>query len=102
MDEMTQDFGNVVTVVLWLLGAMALALFVVALWLGQRRMRLHGARRALVLTNLMVLANAGSVAMMVLSDARFPENPWQWLVVFVTGPGLAGYALGTTLGLLRR
>ena len=91
MDEMTQDFGNVVTVVLWLLGAMALALFVVALWLGQRRMRLHGARRALVLTNLMVL-----------SDARFPENPWQWLVVFVTGPGLAGYALGTTLGLLRR
>ena len=102
MDEMTSDFSNIMTVVLWLLGAMALALCVFSLWLGQRRMRLNGAGRALALTNLLVLANAAAVAMMVASDASYPENPWQWLVVFITGPVLAGYALGITLGLFKR
>ena len=49
MDEMTTDFGTIATVVLWLLGAMALALCAFSLWLGLRRMRLNGARRALAL-----------------------------------------------------
>lgn len=102
MDEMTGEFGGFVLAILAMLALMALVLAVAAFWLAWRRVRRGGLRRALVVTNALAFGNLGNAAMVAAGDGRSPLDLWLGLLVFVSGPLLAGYALGSTLALLTR
>lgn len=103
MDEMGPQFGGFVLALTVMLGLMALALALGACWMGWRRVRRGGLRVAFLVTNALALANLANAALLVAGgELRSPMNLWLVLLVFFSGPMLAGYALGTTAALLRR
>ncbi len=102
MDTMARDFEGLMQFLLAMLAAMSLAVALVAAWAGRRRIGLGQWRRALGITNALIVLNAVTLGAVMLRTEAYPDNPWQWVWVFVTAPMLVGYGAGTTLGLLRR
>jgi len=102
MDEMTTEFGGFVLAIVTMLAVMALVLAAGACWLAWRRVQRGGLRRALVVTNALAFANLGNAAMVAAGDGRSPLDLWLGLLLFASGPLLAGYALGSTLALVAR
>lgn len=101
MDEMQNELSGLITVVLAMVLVAAIVLAAVTLWLGYRRVARGEVRRALWTINALVGLNAWLAVLVFLADARFEENPAQWIMGGFGGPALAGYALGCSFGLLR-
>jgi|GEM_PF-3054220 len=101
MDEMGTEFGGIVTVVLALLSVSSLVVLVVAVWLGMRRVLRGTLRRTLWTTNILIFINSWLAILSVMENARFENNPALWVIGGIAGPALLGYALGTSIGLLR-
>lgn len=102
MDEMGPELGSFVLALGAMLGLMALALAAGSAWVGWRRVRRGGLRVALLVTNALAastLINAG--LLLAGGELRSPMNLWLVLLVFFSGPLLAGYLLGTTAAALR-
>jgi protein-S-isoprenylcysteine O-methyltransferase Ste14 len=101
MDEMQNDLEGLISVIMAMLLVAAIVLLVVAFWLGQRRVRRGELRRALWTLNALVVINAWLVLMAFWENAKFEDNPAQWLIGGFAGPLVLGYALGASVGLLR-
>lgn len=99
---MAQEMHGLLGIGLTMMAIGALVVFGVTVWLGLRRIGRGEVVRALWTTNALVLFNAWLGITAYLAEARFVDNPALWLIGGVGGPLLVGYALGTSLGLVRR
>jgi|JI8StandDraft_2_1071088.scaffolds.fasta_scaffold13177_4 hypothetical protein len=98
-----EELGGIVLALGAMLGVMAVVLAAAAVWVGWRRVRKGGLTVALLVTNALALACLTNAALVLAGgELRSPANLWLVLLVFFTGPALAGYALGTTAALLRQ
>ena len=103
MDEAGAHLGGFVLALGAMLGLMAVALAAGAAWAGWRRVRKGGLKPALLVTNALALACLSNAALLLAGgELRSPANLWLVLLVFFSGPALAGYALGTTAAALRQ
>ena len=102
MDEMTTQVSGLVSVMLVLLALSAAALACFAAWLGQRQARRGSLARVIAVTNLLVLVTLCSAAAAFAGRMDVVASVWPWVFAFGAAPLLGGYALGTSLGLLRR
>ena len=103
MDEMAAGLEGFVLVAAAMLAVMALALALGMAWAGWRRVRKGGLKAALLVTNALALACLSNAALLLAGgELRSPANLWLVLLVFFSGPALAGYALGTTAAALRQ
>lgn len=103
MDETGVQLSGLVLALAAMLGVMAVVLAAGAAWVGWRRVRHGGLTVALLVTNALAastLINAG--LLLIGGELRSPMNLWLVLLVFFSGPLLAGYLLGTTAALLRQ
>lgn len=100
MDEMTTQFEGVVLFLGAMLAVMSLVLALLAGWAGRRRLRRGQWRRALWITNALIVLNAATVGAAMLRTTGTADTYWPWVWVLVSAPLLVGYALGTSLGLL--
>lgn len=101
MDEIGSTLEGIVAAVMVMLVLAAVIVALAGLWLGHRRIRRGGLRRALWTINALVAINGWLALLGFLEDARFRDNPAFWMIAGLAGPALLGYAFGTSAGLFR-
>lgn len=99
MDEMANEFGNFILIIIAMAVVMSLIIALSALRRGWRSGRTGHWRRIVAFLNFAIFVNLITACLGILANENFRDNEWFWLTGFVTLPLLLGYAFGSTFAL---